>query len=71
MNQIAWPLLLLGLGIAAVAGLLMARALRAWRTSATGGHWSALVAVLLFALVAIAGLLLVFWALNLRGTLGH
>jgi len=73
MNQIAWPLVLFGTGLAVVTALGLAMGVRSLKTGAGDERlsWASPVMLLVLALVLLAGLLLALWGLNLGGTLGR
>lgn len=73
MDGIAWPLVTFGAALALVAAIGLAVGARSLRTEAGDERpgWASPVALLVAALVLLAGLLLALWGLNLGGNLGR
>jgi len=73
MGEVAWPLLTFGAGLLLSAAVGLVVRVRKVRTAAGGEGltWGSPVVLLTLALVALAGLLLAIWGLNLQGTLGR
>ncbi len=70
-NTIAWPALVTGGALALAAGAALLTVRESSHRAPDRVGWVLPVALLVCSLLLMAGVLIVLWALNLRGTLGR